>query len=93
MQTLTVMSTVWVISVAAFVVLMVYRARLTNHETDELFLGDSDDDSNRKHEHDDIVRKVNRINPYCQGAGGIAALTTIAVVGIEVARLASMMNQ
>lgn len=92
MQTLTVMSTVWAVSVAAFVVLMVYRARLTNHETDELFLSAGDDDSNRKHEHDDILRKVNRIRPYCQGAGGIAALTTVAVVGLEVARIAAMMN-
>lgn len=92
MQTTTAVSVLWAVAVAVFVGLMVYRARLNNLETDELFLGDHDEESNRKHEHDDIVRRVARIKPYCQGVGGFAALMTIALVGIEVANIAQMLR-
>jgi hypothetical protein len=90
MQMLTVLSILWVASVAVFALLMMYRANLTNHETDELFLGDHDDESNRKHEHDDILHRVNRLKPYCQGAGGAAVVMTIALVGVEMVRIAAM---
>jgi hypothetical protein len=92
MPTLAIMSVLWIAVVAAFVALMVYRGHLTQHETDELFLSDAVDDSNRKREHDDIVRRVNRIQPYCKGVGGAAALITVAIIGVEVFRFASMVQ-
>lgn len=89
MSTLAVMSILWVVTVTAFIAVMVYRGHLTQHETDELFLSDAVDDSNRKHEHDDIVRRVNRIQPYCKGIGGVAALITVAIIGVEIAKIAT----
>ncbi|MDE1162799.1 MAG: hypothetical protein PW792_12740 [Acidobacteriaceae bacterium] len=85
MQTLAL--TLWGLSVAAFVALMVYRANLTNHETDQLFLSSDGSTDFREQEQTDIVRRVERLKPYCQGAGGAAALTTIAVVGLAVANV------
>ena len=87
MQPLAILSFLWVIAVAAFVALMVYRGHLTQHETDELFLSSADDHSNRHQEHDDIVRRVNKMKPWVQGAGGFAALMTIGIIGLEVVRL------
>ncbi|MDE1154963.1 MAG: hypothetical protein PW735_04435 [Acidobacteriaceae bacterium] len=83
MQTLAL--TLWIVSVAVFAVLMMYRAHLTNLETDELFLSNNIDHSNRKQEHDDVVRRVARLRPFCQGAGGAAALTTVIVAGLAIA--------
>ena len=91
MQTLTVVSILWVVSVAAFIALMAYRAHLTNNETDELFL-DSEGDSTRKTEHDVLVNRVHRIQPYCKGAGGAAVLMTVAIVGIEAAHVVAMIQ-
>lgn len=87
MQPLAVLTFLWIIAVAAFIALMVYRGHLTQHETDELFLSRSDDASYRHQEHDDIVRRVNKLKPYCQGAGGLAGLVTVGIIGLEVARL------
>ncbi|MFC6646840.1 hypothetical protein ACFQBQ_14875 [Granulicella cerasi] len=75
---------IWGISIAAFVILMVYRANLTNHETDQLFLGDEDGTNYHHQEQAEIVRRVDRVTTYCRGVGGVAALTTIAVVGLVV---------
>ena len=86
MQALTLMSILWIITIAAFIALMVYRGHLTQHETDELFLADAADDSFRKHEHDEIVAKVNFIQPFCQGTGGAAVLITVAIIGVAIAQ-------
>lgn len=85
MSTLQVMFTVWGVLIAGFTALMVYRAHLTQHETDELFLSESADPS-REQEHDDIVRRVNQLRPLVTGFGGAAALLTVAIVGVVVAQ-------
>ncbi|MDE1162798.1 MAG: hypothetical protein PW792_12735 [Acidobacteriaceae bacterium] len=86
MQTMTVFTILWCAALAAFVAAMVYRAHLTQHETDELFLDDNADHSFRKQEHDDIVRRVNFIQPFCQGAGVVTGALTMLLVGVEVVR-------
>jgi hypothetical protein len=86
MHTLTTLSVLWIIALAVFVALMVYRAHLTQHETDELFLDDAADQSFRKEEHDEIVRRVNFLQPFCQGTGGLTALLTVAILGLQIAQ-------
>ena len=81
MSTLQVMFTVWGVLIAGFTALMVYRAHLTQHETDELFLSESADNF-REQEHDAIVRRVNQLRPLVTGFGGAAALMTVAIVGL-----------
>jgi hypothetical protein len=87
------MSVLWVVSVLAFAALMVYRAHLTNQETDELFLSDAEDHTSSRHqEHDLVVNRVARIRPWCQGAGGAAALFTVGIMGVYVARIADTLR-
>ena len=83
MTALGITFTAWAILTAGFVVLMVYRGHLTQHETDELFLSDNANHNNEE-EHDEIVRRVNRLQPLLKGFGGAAALSTIALVGVYI---------
>jgi len=87
MQPLAIMSFLWIVAVAAFVALMVYRGHLTQHETDELFLSDADESSNRHREQEEIVRRVNKMKPWVTSTGGFAALLTVGIIGLEVTRL------
>ncbi len=86
MSTLSVMAAIWGLFVTAFVILMVYRGHLTQHETDQLFLSESAPDTVQK-ENEDIIRRVNFIQPICKGVGGAAALFTVLVVGVWFARI------
>ena len=88
MSILSVMAAIWGIFVVAFVGLMVYRGHLTQHETDQLFLSESAT-SSVQDENDDIIRRVNRIQPICKGVGGAAALFTVLVAGVWFAQLFS----
>jgi hypothetical protein len=86
MNTLHVVAIVWGICVTAFVGLMVYRGTLTHHETDQLFLSESALPTVQE-ENDDVIRRINFIQPICTGAGAIASLMTILVFGIWVAQM------
>lgn len=86
MNTLSVIAVIWGIFVTAFVGLMVYRGQLTTHETDQLFLSESALPTAQQ-ENEDIIRRVNFIQPFCTGVGGAAALFTILVFGVWVAQL------
>ena len=88
MTTLHIVAIIWGICVTAFVGLMVYRDTLTQHETDQLFLSESALPVVQE-ENDEIIRRVNFIQPYCAGAGGVAALMTVLVFGLWVAQLVS----
>jgi hypothetical protein len=86
MNTLHIVAIIWGICVTAFVGLMVYRATLTQHETDQLFLSETALPIAQE-ENEEIIRRVNFIQPFCAGAGGVAALATILLVGIWIAQL------
>lgn len=86
MTTLSVMATIWGIIVTAFVAIMVYRGQLTQHETDQLFLSENAL-PDAQEENDRIIRRVNTIQPFCAGIGGVAALLTVLVFGVWVAQL------
>jgi len=84
MNALNITFTAWCILTAAFVALMVYRGHLTQYETDQLFLNENAS-HNEEEEHDNIVRRVNQIQPLCKGFGGAAAISTLALVGVYLA--------
>jgi hypothetical protein len=83
MTALGITFTAWAILTAGFVALMVYRGHLTQHETDQLFLSENAS-HNSEEEHDDIVRRVNSLQPLLKGFGGAAAISTIALIGLYV---------
>lgn len=87
MHTLAILISLWGASVIGFIAVMIYRATLTQHETDQLFLNDDVAHVSMGHkEHDEIVTRVDRLRPYYQGLGGIAVLMTILVVGVYIAQ-------
>jgi hypothetical protein len=74
----------WAFCTVAFVALVIYRGHLTRHEVGMVFLDDSVTQHNER-EHNEIVRRVNRIRPFMQTAGGAVALCTVLMVGVYVA--------
>jgi hypothetical protein len=85
MHVLPILILLWGASVIGFIAVMIYRATLTQHETDQLFLGDDSSHVSMGHqEHDAIVARVDRLRPYYQGLGGAAVLMTVVVVGVYI---------
>ena len=86
MSALHIAAIIWGVCVTVFVGLMVYRGTLTQHETDQLFLSESALPDTQQ-ENDEIIRRVNFIQPYCAGAGAVASLMSIVLFGLWVAKL------
>ena len=74
---------IWASLVACFVGLLTYRGQLTRYEDAELFLNEQHPDAERQQS--DIVRRVNKVQPFVQFFGGAAGLVTVGIVTIWVA--------
>ena len=74
---------VWAVLAACFLALIAYRGQLTRYEEDQLFLNENVNQNEHK-EQDEIVRKVNRLQPLVRVFGGAAAIMTVGVVGLYV---------
>lgn len=86
MTTLHIVAIIWGICCTAFGGLMIYRATLTQHETDQLFLSEAALPDVQE-ENEDIIRRVNFIQPYCAGACGVAALSSLIFFSVWIAGL------
>jgi len=86
MTILSAMLIAWALCLMIFVALVIYRSQLTRHEVDSVFLNENVDDS-LEAEHDDIVRRVDQIDPFLKTAGGATALLTLSVIGVYVAQI------
>lgn len=78
-----ILLTAWAVLAAVFFGLLIYRGQLTRYEDEQLFLGDSA----TKHsveERNQIVNRVQRIQPIVRMVGMAASLTTAFAVGIYV---------
>lgn len=64
----------WAAVSASLVLVMIYRATLTQHETDQLFLSDEESRCAGHVEHDRILARVDRIRPLYQGLTGATVL-------------------
>ncbi|MBE7158481.1 MAG: hypothetical protein INR62_08630 [Rhodospirillales bacterium] len=84
MQISSWMITTWAVVVAALVVVMIYRATLTQHETDQLFLSDEEALCSNHEEHDRILQRVNRIRPLYQGLTGATVVMSTLIAAIYV---------
>jgi hypothetical protein len=75
---------VWSLILTALFVLMVYRGTLTIHEEDQLFLGDV---AQASHEHaiqQDVLKKINNVEPLIKVFTGASAVATVVLVGYYV---------
>lgn len=77
----------WAALSAALVVVMIYRATLTQHETDQLFLNDEESVSHANQEHQRILARMRTIRPLCQGLTGATVLMSALIAGIYVVEM------
>jgi hypothetical protein len=84
MDTLSIVTVLWAVVVVAFIALMVYRANLANHETEQLFLNETTPSSVHL-ENDDVVRRLNKVAPLCKGFGGAAIILSLVVGAMWIA--------
>ncbi len=75
---------IWSAVLTTLFILMVYRGTLTIHEEDQLFLGDTAQNSYEYEIQKDVVSKINRVGPLVKVFSGASALATIVLVGYYV---------
>jgi hypothetical protein len=80
MNVFSVVTGIWVLVALAFVMLMVYRANLGNHETEQLFLNEEDTPSALHKENDEVVRRLDALVPICKSFGAAAIVLSLVVV-------------
>jgi hypothetical protein len=80
MSAIPLMLIIWAVIAACFLALLAYRGQLTRYEEDQLFL--SETESNEKREQTEIVRKVNKLEPFVRILGFAAAVMTAGIVGL-----------
>jgi len=80
MNALPVLIVLWAVLTGLFLALLAYNGTITRYEEDQLFL----DDANiaEKEQQAAIIKRVQRLVPYIRTTGALAALMTIAIIGM-----------
>lgn len=86
MHILPVLLILWCVLTVALIAVLIYRATLTQHETDQLFLTDAETTSASHEEHDRICAKVERLKPVCRSLWGATIVATIAIAGLWISQ-------
>ncbi|MGC2617948.1 MAG: hypothetical protein WA414_02845 [Acidobacteriaceae bacterium] len=73
---------VWASIITILLVLIVYRSNLTRYEEDQIFLDESG--NHQKKEQEDILVKVNKIQPFIRVVTGVTCALTIGIIGVYV---------
>lgn len=77
----------WAVVSAALAAVMIYRATLTQHETDQLFLADEESLSKNHVEHRRILARVNQVRPLYQGLTGLTVVMSALIATIYVVEM------
>ena len=78
-----ILLTVWAVLAIAFLGLLIYRGQLTRYEDEQLFISDSVTQQS-VNEHNQIVSRVNQLQPILATVGAAAGLMTAFAVGLYV---------
>lgn len=84
-QLMSFMPVVWIVwasIITILLVLLVYRSNLTRYEEDQIFLDESA--SHQKKEQEDILVKVNKIQPAIRIVTGVTCVLTVGIIGVYV---------
>jgi hypothetical protein len=84
-QLMSFMPVVWIVwasIITILLVLLVYRSNLTRYEEDQIFLDDCN--SHQKKEQEDILVKVNKIQPAIRIVTGVTCFLTVGIIGVYV---------
>jgi hypothetical protein len=73
---------VWAGVLAILLILLAYRGTLTRYEEDQLFLDEAED--HQKREQNEILAKVNKIQPFVRIATGATCVLTACIIGIYI---------
>lgn len=80
MSAIPMLLIIWGAVAACFLGLLAYRGQLTRYEEDQLFLNDSV--THEQEAQNEIVRKVNKIQPFVRALGVASALMTASILGV-----------
>jgi hypothetical protein len=70
----------WAGLTVVLIILLIYRGTLSMHEDDQLFLGNSE--AHMAKEQQDLIVKMNRIEPWVKVCGAGSALLFVLIAGI-----------
>jgi len=74
------MATVWGVLTGVLVILLIYRSTLTMQEDDQLFLDDTK--SAMEQEQQELMKKVNQLNPFVKVLGAASGLMFLVLAGM-----------
>src|SRR6266481_6662982 len=80
MSPLVWMLTVWGVLTAVLVILLIYRSTLTMQEDDQLFLDDTK--SQMELDQQELIAKVNKLNPFVKVLGAASGLMFLVIAGM-----------
>lgn len=84
MEAMTLLLVVWGVLTAVLVVLIIYRATLSMHEDDQLFLDSSE--SHMEKEQQQLLRRMGRITPLVNTLGATSGFLILLIAGLWVWR-------
>jgi len=64
------------------VVLLIYRSTLNMQEDDQLFLDEAE--SHMQKEQEELLGKMNKLQPYVRGFGAASGVLTLFIIGLVV---------
>ncbi len=73
---------VWAVLIVCFLALLVYRGQLSRYEDEQLFL--TDEVTPEQEMQQNIVRRLEKLDPIVKIVGGAAGLATAFAVGLYV---------
>jgi hypothetical protein len=82
MSAMVVLWIVWAGVLAILLILLAYRGTLTRYEEDQLFLDEAGD--HQKKEQNELLAKVNKIQPFVRVATGATCVLTACIIGVYV---------
>ena len=82
MDTITTLFIVWGALTAVLVILLIYRGTLNMHEDDQLFLDEAE--SHMAKEQQELIIKMNRIQPWVWIFGASSAVLIVVIAGMFV---------
>jgi hypothetical protein len=72
----------WGVFTLALIILLIYRSTLSMHEDDQLFLDEAE--SHMQKEQEELLGKMNRIQPFVRGFGAASGVLALVIVGLVV---------
>jgi hypothetical protein len=82
MSPLFALLVVWGVLTGVLVILLIYRSTLTMQEDDQLFLDESE--SHMEQEQIELMKKVNKLNPFVKYLGAASGLLILVIAGIAI---------